>query len=67
MTDLRRHVPPLTLVWDDEAPGALHRTVDGTLVFADVSGFTALTERLSLDGRSQLLPRAIARMRRIST
>ena len=51
MTDLRRHVPPLTLVWDDEAPGALHRTVDGTLVFADVSGFTALTERLSRHGR----------------
>ena len=51
MTDLRRHVPPLTLVWDDEAPGALHRTVDGTLVFADVSGFTALTERLSRQGR----------------
>ncbi|HWO52715.1 MAG TPA: adenylate/guanylate cyclase domain-containing protein, partial [Ornithinibacter sp.] len=51
MTDLRRHVPPLTLVWDDEAPGVLHRTVDGTLVFADVSGFTALTERLSRQGR----------------
>ena len=51
MTDLRRHVPPLTLVWDDEAPGALHRTVDGTLVFADVSGFTALTERLARQGR----------------
>ncbi len=51
MTDLRRHVPPLTLAWDDEAPGALHRSVDGTLVFADVSGFTALTERLSRQGR----------------
>ena len=51
MTDLRRHVPPLTLGWDDEVPGALHRTVDGTLVFADVSGFTALTERLSRQGR----------------
>ncbi len=51
MTDLRRHVPPLTLAWDDDAPGALHRTVDGTLVFADVSGFTALTERLTRQGR----------------
>ena len=51
MTDLRRHVPPITLVWDDEAPGALWRVVDGTLVFADVSGFTALTERLSRRGR----------------
>ncbi|MGB7818759.1 MAG: adenylate/guanylate cyclase domain-containing protein, partial [Ornithinibacter sp.] len=51
MTDLRRHVPPSTLVWDDEAPGALFRVVDGTLVFADVSGFTALTERMSRRGR----------------
>ena len=51
MTDLRRHVPPLTLVWDDEVPGELFRVVDGTLVFADVSGFTALTERLSRRGR----------------
>ncbi|KAB7741852.1 AAA family ATPase [Nostocoides sp. F2B08] len=51
MTDLRRHVPPLTLTWDDECPGALWRVVDGTLVFADVSGFTALTEKLSRRGR----------------
>ncbi len=51
MTDLRRHVPPLTLEWDREAPGRLWRPVDGTLVFADVSGFTALTERLSRRGR----------------
>ena len=51
MTDLRRHVPPLTLSWDQEAPGALWRAVDGTMVFADVSGFTALTERLARRGR----------------
>ena len=51
MTDLRRHVPPSTLVWDSEVPGALWRVVDGTLVFADVAGFTALTERLSRHGR----------------
>ena len=51
MTDLRRHVPPLTLTWDEESPGRLWRTVDGTLVFADVSGFTAMTEKLSRRGR----------------
>jgi class 3 adenylate cyclase/tetratricopeptide (TPR) repeat protein len=51
MTDLRRHVPPLTLTWDEEEPGARWRVVDGTLVFADVSGFTALTEKLSRRGR----------------
>jgi class 3 adenylate cyclase/tetratricopeptide (TPR) repeat protein len=51
MTDLRRHIPPVALTWDEEVPGALWREVDGTLVFADVSGFTALTERLSRRGR----------------
>ena len=51
MHDLRRHVPPIALGWDDEAPGTTWRVLDGTLVFADVSGFTALTERLSRRGR----------------
>jgi class 3 adenylate cyclase/tetratricopeptide (TPR) repeat protein len=51
VTDLRRHVPPVALRWDSEAPGTKGRVVDGTLVFADVSGFTALTERLSRRGR----------------
>lgn len=51
MPDVRRHVPPVALTWDDEAPGQLWRVVDGTLVFADVSGFTALTEKLSRRGR----------------
>ena len=51
MTDLRRHVPRIVLDWDDEVPGANWRVVDGTLVFADISGFTALTERLSKRGR----------------
>jgi class 3 adenylate cyclase/tetratricopeptide (TPR) repeat protein len=50
-TDLRRHVPRVALTWDDETPGARWRQVDGTLVFADISGFTALTEKLSAKGR----------------
>jgi class 3 adenylate cyclase/tetratricopeptide (TPR) repeat protein len=41
----------VALTWDDEAPGELWRVIDGTLVFADISGFTALTERLSSRGR----------------
>ena len=51
MTDLRRHIPPVALTWDAQAPQSPWRRVDGTLVFADVSGFTALTERLSRRGR----------------
>ena len=42
---------PRALAWDDEAPGALWRVVEGTLVFADISGFTALTEKLTQRGR----------------
>ena len=51
MTDLRRHVPRIALDWDDAAPGASWQNVDATLVFADISGFTALTERLARRGR----------------
>ncbi len=51
MTDLRRHIPPIALSWDDEATGQLWQVVEGTLVFADVSGFTTLTEKLSQRGR----------------
>jgi class 3 adenylate cyclase/tetratricopeptide (TPR) repeat protein len=34
-----------------EDPDTRHRTVDGTLLFVDVSGFTALTERLATRGK----------------
>ncbi|HTW07117.1 MAG TPA: adenylate/guanylate cyclase domain-containing protein, partial [Acidimicrobiales bacterium] len=33
-------------------PGEKHRSVEGTLVFVDVSGYTALTERLAARGRA---------------
>ena len=51
VTDLRRHVPRVALTWDDEVPGQSWRVIDGTLMFADISGFTALTEKLSKRGR----------------
>ena len=51
MTDLRRHVPRIALEWDDDAPGSAWQQVDSSLVFADISGFTALTERLARRGR----------------
>ena len=51
MTDLRRHVPQVALTWDEEVPGARWRVIDGTLVFADISGFTALSEQLARKGR----------------
>jgi class 3 adenylate cyclase len=51
MVDVRRHVPRIVLTWDDEVPESLWRVIDGTLMFADISGFTALTEKLSKRGR----------------
>ena len=52
MTDLRRHVPRIALDWDDDAPGRSWQQVkDATMVFADISGFTALTEKLARRGR----------------
>ncbi|MGB9376582.1 MAG: adenylate/guanylate cyclase domain-containing protein, partial [Mycobacteriales bacterium] len=39
------------LEWLAGDPEESFRTVDGTLVFADISGFTPLTERLSRRGK----------------
>lgn len=47
---LRPYVPDLLACWHGEFPGL--REVEGTLLYADVSGFTRLSERLSKRGRS---------------
>jgi class 3 adenylate cyclase/tetratricopeptide (TPR) repeat protein len=48
---LRPYTPRLLRDWLSRTPGETHRVVDGTLLFADISGFTKLTERLSRMGR----------------
>jgi len=50
-TRLAAYVPRIALNWLAESPGAAHRRVDGTLLFVDVSGFTALTEKLAARGK----------------
>lgn len=46
-----RHVPRLALHWIRETPDLRHRRVSGAMLFADISGFTALSERLTARGR----------------
>ncbi len=49
---LLSYVPRLALDWVGQKPDEEHRRFEGTLVFVDVSGFTALTERLAARGRA---------------
>jgi len=51
ITGLRRHIPELAIEWALDEPGRLWQAIDGTLCFADISGFTALSEKLSRRGR----------------
>jgi class 3 adenylate cyclase/tetratricopeptide (TPR) repeat protein len=41
----------LALQWLAESPGAAHQCLAGTVLYVDVSGFTALTERLAARGK----------------
>ncbi len=49
---LRPYVPRAAARWLRDQPSARHQPVDGTLVSADISGFTALSERLADHGRA---------------
>ena len=49
---LASYLPRTTVDWLADAPGAKYRGVDGTVLFVDVSGFTALTERLAARGKA---------------
>jgi class 3 adenylate cyclase/tetratricopeptide (TPR) repeat protein len=48
---LEPFVSELARTWHREMPELSEREVAGTLVFADISGFTRLTERLAAKGR----------------
>ncbi|MDL9981035.1 adenylate/guanylate cyclase domain-containing protein [Microbacterium sp. ASV49] len=43
--------PRLAAEWMRDEPDLRHRTIEGTMVFADISGFTRLTERLARQGK----------------
>ena len=48
---LRPYLSQIHADWLADTPDLAHQEVDGTLLFADISGFTRLTERLSRMGR----------------
>ena len=48
---LARYVPRIALDWVVDRPDERWRAIEGTMVFADISGFTALSERLATKGR----------------
>jgi class 3 adenylate cyclase/tetratricopeptide (TPR) repeat protein len=50
-SSLQPYLPRLTLEWLAKDPGSLHRAVDGSVVFVDISGFTKLSEKLAKLGR----------------
>ena len=50
--DLVPFVPRLTLEWLRDEPAASWRELEGTLAFIDISGFTAMSERLSSLGQA---------------
>jgi hypothetical protein len=50
-SSLQPYLPRLTLQWLAEDPKALHRAVNGSVVFVDISGFTKLSEKLA-DGHA---------------
>ena len=50
--ELVSFVPRLTIEWLRDHPDDLSREVDGTVAFIDISGFTAMSEKLSSQGRA---------------
>ena len=48
---LAPYVPRLVLEWDLDPAGARWRALEATCCFVDISGFTALSERLARRGR----------------
>ena len=49
---LAPYLPRIVRLWSEEPDAPRARTVDGSLVSIDISGFTALAERLAVKGRA---------------
>ena len=49
---LAPYVPRVVREWLDDDPDALHRGIEGSIVFVDISGFTRMSERLARFGKA---------------
>lgn len=49
--DLTPYLPRLIFEWQNQAPEAQFREIEGSLVFVDISGFTGMSERLARRGK----------------
>ena len=49
--DLTPYLPRVVVDWLRVAPEARRRELEGTLAFVDISGFTAMSERLAQKGK----------------
>src|SRR5690242_11888759 len=49
--DLTPYVPRVVVEWLRDEPDARRRELEGTLAFVDISGFTAMSERLAQKGK----------------
>ena len=45
------YLPRIVRYWDQDAPGELHQSIEGSMVFVDISGFTKMSEKLARQGR----------------
>ncbi|MBA3653274.1 MAG: AAA family ATPase [Actinobacteria bacterium] len=48
---MTKYLPRLAIEWAENSPDQRWREIDGSLVFVDISGFTALSERLAKKGQ----------------
>ena len=51
-TDFTPYVPRLVIEWLAENPDREWREIDGTMAFVDISGFTAMSEKLATQGKA---------------
>ncbi|MEP6658417.1 MAG: adenylate/guanylate cyclase domain-containing protein [Acidimicrobiales bacterium] len=49
---LAPYVPRVVREWLDDDPDTLHRRIEGSIVFVDISGFTRMSERLARFGKA---------------